>query len=102
MKNVGNCTTITATGDITGQNPILISLANNGGPTPTNALFPTSPAIDAGSCDGTTADQRGLPRPVDVTDLVNTDDGCDIGAYEFQATVIVVFNVHLPLVLRNF
>jgi len=50
------------------------SLASNGGPTPTVALLPGSPAINAGIADGGTADQRGLP-------LV---DAPDIGAYEFQ------------------
>lgn len=48
----------------------------NGGPTPTIALLPGSPAIDAipvGNCAVAT-DQRGVPRP--------QGPGCDIGAYE--------------------
>src|SRR5690606_5687615 len=57
------------------------NLADNGGPTPTHALFPNSPAIDqipnAIGCDiETRADQRGVLRPQGL--------GCDIGAYEFQ------------------
>jgi hypothetical protein len=44
-------TTITGntTGNITGVDPKLSALRNNGGVTPTHALLPTSPAIDAGT-----------------------------------------------------
>jgi len=63
------------TGNITGQNPILGTLANNGGPSFTMALLSGSPAIGAGTCTGApTADQRGMARPQNVT--------CDMGAYE--------------------
>jgi len=58
-------------------------LANNGGPTPTVALFPGSPAVDAisvAACTSLTGepisfDQRGITRP--------QDSACDIGAFEF-------------------
>ncbi len=56
-------------------------LRDNGGPTPTQALSRTSPAIDAGlstACPRT--DQRGEPRPAD-----GNHDGsaaCDAGAFE--------------------
>jgi hypothetical protein len=55
-------------------NPELVPLAYNGGPTPTHALLPTSPAIDTaqGTCPPT--DQRGEARPSGVA--------CDIGAFE--------------------
>ena len=54
-------------------------LADNGGPTQTQALSPESPAVDAGSCtdasgNPVTIDQRGIPRPQHGV--------CDIGAYE--------------------
>jgi predicted outer membrane repeat protein len=59
---------------VTGS-PVLGPLADNGGPTPTYALWPGSPAIDAGTNSGCpAADQRGQARPVNTT--------CDIGAYE--------------------
>ncbi len=52
-------------------------LADNSGPTPTHALLPGSPAIDAAegsSCPAT--DQRGAPRPWPP------GGRCDVGAYE--------------------
>lgn len=56
-------------------NPLLGSLANNGGETDTMALQPGSPAIDAGTNAGCPAtDQRGVSRPQGST--------CDIGAFE--------------------
>jgi len=59
------------------------TLANNGGPTRTNALVTGSPAIDAindGTCPPPAMDQRGVSRPRDG----NRDGGaaCDIGAVE--------------------
>ena len=61
--------------------PQLRPLADNGGPTPTHALLPRSPAIDAGdNADAPPMDQRGFPR---ITD--GDGDGAatiDIGAFE--------------------
>lgn len=67
-------------------NPLLdpAGLRDNGGPTPTLALQPGSPAVDHGSASGTMTDQRGLPRPVDNGSVPNTADGSDIGAVEDQ------------------
>lgn len=65
--------------DVVGD-PKLGPLQDNGGPTETQALPASSPAVDvvpAASCP-TKVDQRGLPRP---------DDGesfCDMGAFELQ------------------
>lgn len=65
------------TGVVTGVDPDLDRLSDNGGDTFTHALLDNSAAIDAGddaSCPAT--DQRGAPR----------DDGaCDMGAYEAGA-----------------
>ena len=73
-------------GDLVDMDPQLGPLQDNGGPTPTHALLPGSPAIDAGGsdCPPPATDQRGFPRPVD-----GNDDGvatCDIGAYELGGT----------------
>jgi hypothetical protein len=61
-------------------------LANNGGPTPTHALLPESPAIDTGNAFGSATDQRGLPRPSDFPGIADAEggDGSDIGAFELQ------------------
>ncbi|MGD8997534.1 MAG: DUF11 domain-containing protein [Anaerolineae bacterium] len=66
--------------NITGQDPLLDPLSDNGGDTQTHALQSGSPAIDRGSCtdipgDPVTHDQRGVDRPQGAD--------CDIGAYEF-------------------
>lgn len=60
-------------------------LADNGGNTLTHALGMNSPALDSGTCASVT-DQRGLPRPVDLPGYPNNENGCDVGAYEAQAT----------------
>ncbi len=74
-------------GDLVGD-PMLGSLADNGGPTMTMALSLDSPAIDAGdnnTCED--LDQRGAPRPFDGNgDTVAT---CDIGAFEFGLIALV-------------
>jgi hypothetical protein len=71
-------------GNLIGGNARLGPLADNGGPTPTMALSPGSPAIDAGvntlavTAAGTplTTDQRGLGRI--------SGSAVDLGAYESQ------------------
>lgn len=67
-------------------NPLLLPLANNGGPTRTMALAAASPAIDTANnavCAGPVVnnlDQRGVVRPRDGNgDAVFI---CDIGAFE--------------------
>lgn len=73
-------------------------LQNNGGPTQTIALLPTSSAVDAipvASCTDTsgqpvTTDQRGITRP--------RGNGCDIGAYELvQAVPFSNFSAYLAI-----
>ena len=71
---------LSKTTDLTGANPMLKPLANNGGPTMTKALPRSSPAVNAGgrpassSCPAT--DQRGQSRPF--------GPACDIGAFELH------------------
>jgi len=86
----GNSCHFSATGDLSEIDPLLGPLAGNFGATPTHALLPGSPAIDAGTNDGCpSVDQRGFPRPQNGV--------CDIGAYEL---LNLVPRIWLPLVLR--
>lgn len=81
-------------------------LQDNGGPTYTLALLPSSKAIDAGSPAApgmesacATTDQRMAPRPSD-----GNADGiarCDIGAYELQLPAPPVRRVYLPLMTNT-
>jgi hypothetical protein len=79
------------TGDLTGANPILAALADNGGPTQTMEPQPGSDAIDAGVAAGATFDQRGEPRTVDDPAVTNetTSDGTDIGAFETEVSCVL-------------
>lgn len=62
---------------LSGIDPMLAPLADNGGGTPTHALLAGSPAIGIGiECEG--VDQRGGARPA---------ESCDIGAYQSNAAV---------------
>src|SRR5262249_24875232 len=67
-------------------NPGLGTLADNGGPTPTIALLPGSPAIGAGSASIAgvtvpTTDQRGVARP---------STSIDIGAFQDRGFAITI------------
>jgi hypothetical protein len=80
LDSDGSCA-LGGSGDLSGVDPKLGPLQDNGGPTRTQALLPGSPAIDAGDALGCPpTDQRGTARPQD-------GDGsgpavCDVGAYE--------------------
>lgn len=78
-----------APGDIVDADPQLGPLTANGGPTLTMLPAPTSPLVDAGAAFGLTTDERGLPRPVDDQQIVNSAapgaDGAEIGAVELPA-----------------
>jgi uncharacterized repeat protein (TIGR01451 family)/CSLREA domain-containing protein len=70
-----NTCDFSAPGDIINADPLLQPLQDDGGATPTHALSPRSPAVDAADSHGCpSADQRGVPRPQGLA--------CDIGAYE--------------------
>jgi len=76
---------VTLPGDTIAQDPMLLPLAYNGGPTQTHALDPASPAIDAGSNPlPLTNDQRGngFPRVLGAAP--------DIGAFELDPDRIFV------------
>jgi hypothetical protein len=69
--------------DLTDTDPLLAPLGDNGGPTPTQALLPGSPAIDAGApVTGVTTDQRGVPRPQGLVP--------DIGAFESRGFTLTI------------
>ena len=75
----GNTINGTNANNLFGTNPMLGSLASNGGTTQTLALLSGSAAIDAGSntlASSLTTDQRGFHRFVNGV--------VDIGAYEYQ------------------
>jgi CSLREA domain-containing protein len=68
------------------DDPMLLSLEDNGGPTSTHKPEDPSPALDGG--DNTlcaAGDQRGLTRPDDGPDG-DTTATCDIGSYEWFDT----------------
>ncbi len=81
----------TGPGDLTGANPMLGPLGDNGGPTETMELLPGSDAIDAGVAAGATLDQRGMPRTVNDPGVANeaTSDGTDIGAFEGEVPCVL-------------
>ena len=73
--------------NVTGLDPELGPLADNGGPTMTHALMDDSPAIDAGQ-SAFDVDQRGEPR----------DDGQDdIGAFEAGDDGMIACTTQTPL-----
>lgn len=82
IEVVGSAAFTPTTGDITGMDPVLGSLANNGGPTETHVLLSGSPAIDTAAPTGPAFDQRGVSRPQGTAP--------DIGAVEVGAAVTII------------
>jgi predicted outer membrane repeat protein len=75
--------------NLTGEDPQLGPLGDNGGPTETQKPAATSPVVDAGSAFGLIGDQRGQGRPFDaITANAAGGDGSDIGAVELQVSDI--------------
>jgi hypothetical protein len=83
---------LTATGDITGTDPLLNRLGFYGGSTRTQPPLSGSPVLDAIPAEqcALPTDQRGVARPQGA--------GCDIGAVEGAAEPLV--RRYLPLVRR--
>jgi hypothetical protein len=88
--------------------PRLGPLQDNGGSTPTHALLPGSPAIDAGDPEGCKRYFQGELFPVDQRGATRPEDGdgdgraiCDLGAFEApKLQPPPVRHVFLPLVRR--
>ena len=81
--------------DLTGVDPMLGPLQDNGGQTKTMALNLGSPAIDHGDNTifglGLAADQRGSARVVNLyPSAPGVGDGCDIGAYERRFDILIL------------
>src|SRR5215208_3659189 len=68
----------TINNSLSGVDPRLGPLADNGGPTLTHALLEGSPAIDKGNSFGESTDQRGVTRPQGAAS--------DIGSFESEST----------------
>ncbi len=85
IEDTGFCTLPAGTGNITGTDPALGPLQDNGGPTFTHALLTGSPAIDSADNQSAPAtDQRGRARPQDGDG--NGSAIADMGAYELEAS----------------
>jgi predicted outer membrane repeat protein len=92
IQNISGWTPVpVSANNITGKDPMLAPLANNGGPTQTMGLLPISAAINAGSNalvpSGVTTDQRGPGFARIVNGVV------DIGAFELQSPSDAVRNL---------
>ena len=93
LESTNGCVFIPTTGDITGQNPDLGLLADNGGPTRTHALHTGSTAIDGipdgvNGCQGrVSTDQRGYLRAGGSS---WGGSSCDIGSYEYDSALLLV------------
>ena len=92
LDSDGSCT-LTSTGDLPSQNPLLGPLQDNGGETLTHAPLEGSPAIEAGMTT-LKENQRGTFRPQGADD--------DIGAFElmYSDPEPNLFDVFLPIITR--
>ena len=93
IQNAAGATLLGATDHvIVGSDPLLGPLQDNGGPMPTMALLPGSPALDQGKSFGLPTDQRGAPRLFDFASIANAGDGdgSDIGAFELSLPALSI------------
>ena len=90
--------------DLTGVNPNLSPLQDNGGGILTHAPQPGSPVIDKGKrLSDRTTDQRGVTRPTDDAAIANAEggDGSEIGAYEIGELPVRTAQVWVDIVGRT-
>jgi len=98
VENTDKCPIDSNANNVYGQDPLLGTLGDYGGPTLTFEPQPGSPVVDAGNPAGCThheggpltVDQRGFPRHVDGGSGSAT---CDIGAVELQPRYLLTVNV---------
>jgi hypothetical protein len=90
--------------DLSGVDPMLGPLQNNGGPTPTHALLAESPARDAIPVASCTYDDDGdpatseVPLTTDQRSVRRPQNGrCDIGAFERGCGLGAEVAILLPL-----
>ena len=90
IESAHSCALNTTT-DLKDTDPLLGALANNGGPTRSQAIAADSPARDfvTVSCPPPADDQRGYGRPV--------NGACDGGAFEFGATPVTFTPTPSPI-----
>ena len=81
--NISSDSTCGVSSEMLVANPMLLELANNGGPTPTVGLSHLSPALDAGVNCAVTVDQRYISRGT----------RCDVGALEFTDFTVVALTI---------
>lgn len=74
--------TVTGSGILINNDPLLGPLADNGGPTLSHALLPGSIALDLAFSSSLSLDQRGLPRFREGNGMVGVYS--DLGAVEMQ------------------
>lgn len=79
VESLGSCVAVAS--DITGVDPMLAALADEGGPTATMLPSSASAVLGAGVC-ALASDQRGRPR--------SAAPSCDIGAVELDRAAITV------------
>jgi CSLREA domain-containing protein len=82
LSSDGTCALVGA-GDQNFVNPALGPLTNNGGPTDTRSIGPTSLATNRGGAGCQPTDQRGVTRPQGGV--------CDVGAFEYRPPRLTVF-----------
>lgn len=84
IEDPGNCVISgDTTGNLTGIDPNLGALNENGGGTPTHAVLLGSPAINAGNPAGC-LDETGATLGTDQRNYVRQNT-CEIGAFEFNS-----------------
>ncbi len=92
----GTCLPSGGTTNLTGD-PLLGAFQDNGGGMKTYVPISNSPVIDQGQCNGFTLDQRGETRPYNDPGTANADDGCDIGAVEWQGVDAIYLTAYVLL-----